>query len=93
MTLAFCAVDIDGSEREAFGDHDPLAEIPLMERTVLTLAEAREKAAALRKLAKAGANPVTERDKERRVIPTFADTVITAHEALASGWSAKRPRP
>ncbi|MDP9056183.1 MAG: integrase arm-type DNA-binding domain-containing protein [Pseudomonadota bacterium] len=82
-------VDVDGLGGEAFGDHDPLAEVPLMNRTVLTLADAREKAAALRKLAKAGADPVLERDKERAVFPTFAETVIQAHTALAGGWSDK----
>jgi integrase len=83
------AVDVEGIRAGAFGAHDPLADLPLMQRTLLTLAEAREKAAALRKLAKAGANPVTERDRERRVIPTFAEVVIAAHDALKSGWSDK----
>jgi integrase len=83
------AVDGDGIRAGAFGDHDPLADVPLMQRTILTLAEAREKAAALRKLAKAGANPVTERDRERKAIPTFAEAVAAAHDALKSGWSVK----
>ncbi len=80
-------VDEDGLGNKAFGKHDPLGEIALMQRTILTLAEAREKATALRKLAKAGADPVLERDKERRAIPTFAEAVVSAHEALASGWA------
>ena len=83
------AVDTDGAGREAFGDHNPLADASLMLRKSLTLAEAREKAAALRKLAKAGANPIAERDKERRAIPTFAEAMVSTHEALASGWSLK----
>lgn len=83
------AVDADGAGREAFGDHNPLAAVPLMRRKSLTLAEAREKAAALRKLAKAGANPVAERDKERRSIPTFAEAVTLAHASLSSGWAER----
>ena len=83
------AVDAVGAGRDAFGDHNPLAAIPLMLRKSLTLAEAREKAAALRKLAKAGANPVAERDKERRIIPTFAEAVTTAHQSLSSGWAER----
>lgn len=83
------AVDADSAGRTAFGDHNPLTAIPLMLRKSLTLTEAREKAAALRKLAKAGANPVAERDKERRIIPTFAEAVTTAHEALSSGWAER----
>lgn len=81
------AVDVDQAGREAFGEHDPLEAIPLMQRKALSLAEAREKAAALRKLAKAGADPVSERDKERRAIPNFAEAVTAAHEALSHGWS------
>lgn len=83
------SVDLDGTGREAFGDHDPIGDLPLMQRTSLTLAEAREKAAALRKLAKAGANPVLERDKERKPVPTFAETVTAAHDALKAGWNDK----
>ena len=83
------AVDAIGASRDAFGDQNPLAAIPLMLRKSLTLAEAREKAAALRKLAKAGANPVAERDKERRIIPTFAEAVTTAHQSLSSGWAER----
>lgn len=74
----------------AFGDHDPVANTSLMLRTSLTLAEARKKAAALRELAKAGVNPVVERDKERRVIPTFAEAVTATHEALSAGKWAER---
>ncbi|MES2493696.1 MAG: integrase arm-type DNA-binding domain-containing protein [Pseudomonadota bacterium] len=74
----------------AFGDHDPVADTSLMLRSSLTLAEARKKAAALRELAKAGANPIAERDKERRVIPTFAEAVTAAHEAKSAGHWAER---
>lgn len=84
------AVDVDGAGRDAFGKgEDRLGETPLMLRKSLTLAEAREKATALRKLAKAGIDPVAERDRERVKVPTFAEAVTEAHKALASGWSAK----
>jgi integrase len=83
------AVDVDGAGRDAFGEHDPLAALSLMQRKSLTLAEAREKSAALRKMAKAGANPVLERDKERRFIPTFSEAIVSAHESLSSGWSIR----
>jgi hypothetical protein len=84
------AVDPDGAGKKAFATGDTrLDDTPIMLRKALTLAEAREKAAALRKLAKAGADPVLERDRERKVIPTFAEAVTKAHEALASGWSDK----
>jgi integrase len=82
------SVDLDGPAPTVFaaGD-DRLGEVPLMLRRALTLAEAREKAAALRKLAKAGLDPVVERDRERRAIPTFAEAVTEAHKALARGWA------
>jgi hypothetical protein len=83
------AVDADGVARDAFGHHDPLADTSLMLRKTLTLTEARRKAAALRELAKAGANPIAERDKERKATPTFAEAMKDAHKALAGGWSDK----
>lgn len=84
------AVDSDGAGRNAFAEGDNrLGDTPLMLRKRLTLAEAREKAAALRKLAKAGSNPVTERDRERVKVPTFAKALEEAHEGLKSGWADK----
>jgi|GEM_PF-360073 len=81
------AVD-DGAGRRAFGHGDDRAGVlPLMQRRMLTLAEAREKAAALRRLVKAGVDPLAERDKARRVVPTFAEAVTAAHEALSRGWA------
>jgi integrase len=55
----------------------------------LTLAEAREKAAHLRKLARQGKDPAFERDRAKLVIPTFAQAVTAAHEQLGKGWSDK----
>ena len=82
------AVDVDGWGREAFGKDDTRhSDIPLMLRKNLSLAEAREKAAALRKLAKAGNDPKIERDRQRLKVPTFAEAVTEAYLALKSGWS------
>lgn len=82
------AVDVDGLGRDAFGSGDDrLSELPLMQRRSLSLAEAREKAAALRRLAKAGCDPRVERDRERVKVPSFAEVVVEAHQALSSGWS------
>lgn len=82
------SVDLDGAGRDAFGPEDRrLDQMPLMLRKSLTLAEAREKAAALRKLAKAGLDPVAERDRERLKVPTFAEAVTAAHTGLKAGWS------
>jgi len=84
------AADVDGSGRNAFGAEDNrLGEASLMLKRSLTLAEAREKAAALRKLAKAGADPKLERDRERKRVPTFAEAMTAAHDALKAGWGEK----
>lgn len=84
------AADVDSAGRDAFGPADDrLAETSLMLKRSLTLAEAREKAAALRKLAKTGADPVLERDRKRKRVPTFAEAAKAAHEGLKAGWSDK----
>lgn len=82
------AADIDNLGSTAFGKDDSRhSDLPLMLRKSLSLAEAREKGAALRKLAKAGKDPKVERDRQRVKVPTFAEAVIETHNALMSGWS------
>jgi len=84
------SVDLDAPGTTAFAEGDKrLAEVPLMLRKTLSLAEAREKAAALRKLAKAGYDPKVERDRQRVKVPTFAEAVTEAHRELSGGWSDK----
>lgn len=80
-----------GSERRksdvsggAIGD-----DLKIMERASLTLGEAREKAMLLRRVAKAGRDPVTERDKDRASFPTFAVAMTKTHEALGGSLSQK----
>ncbi|WP_370310226.1 tyrosine-type recombinase/integrase [Sphingobium abikonense] len=58
----------------------------------LTLAEAREKAHRLRKLARQGKDPHAARDKEKApevIFPTFAEAVDLAHAELSKGWGGK----
>jgi len=62
---------------------------PLINRRILSLAEAREKAMLLRKFAKAGLDPIIERDRDRGKIPTFKEAAIACHAELKSGWTAK----
>ena len=57
--------------------------------STLSLQEAREKAAGLRKAAKAGHDPVLERDKDKRAPPIFRDAVITCHAELSKGWTTR----
>jgi integrase len=55
----------------------------------LTLGEAREKAAQLRKLARQGKDARAERDREKIVTPTFREAVDLTHAELSKGWSEK----
>jgi integrase len=55
----------------------------------LSLAEAREKSAELRKHALNGRDPIAERDRDRRPIPTFREATKAAHHDLKSGWAPK----
>lgn len=55
----------------------------------LTLQEAREKAAQLRKVARNGGDPIAERDKERRPVPTFKAAAKACHEEMKRGWEPK----
>lgn len=58
----------------------------------LSLNEAREKSAHLRKLARQGIDARAERDKHKRIgIPTFAEAVKAVHEEFSKGadWTEK----
>lgn len=57
--------------------------------TDLTLVEAREEAARLRKVARAGGDPVSERDKDRRPVPPFRKAAEECHAELSKGWADK----
>lgn len=52
----------------------------------VSLAEAREGAAALRKQVLAGIDPVAEKKREREPIPTFAAAAHRVHEEHKRGW-------
>src|ERR1035437_7736963 len=54
--------------------------------SLVSLAEAREEAAKLRKIARADGDPLAERRKERRVVPTFEKAARTFHGTLAGSW-------
>lgn len=67
----------DGKQRRDLG----LGPIDLV-----SLEEAREKARELRKVARAGGDPVAARDKREIVAPTFKEAAEACHKALAPGW-------
>lgn len=55
----------------------------------LTLAEARDRARELRKVAKAGRDPIAARDKAKVQIPTFEVAAEACHEARGTGWEKR----
>jgi integrase len=56
----------------------------------LTLAEAREKANGLRKLAKQGLDPIAERDQKPAEVPTFEAAARACHAELKAGWRNRK---
>lgn len=54
-----------------------------------SLAEAREKAAELRKHALNGRDPTAERDRKAFIPKTFRDAALAVHEAKKAGWGKK----
>lgn len=80
------AVDVGGRDLGS-----PIMEIPLLHRRMLTLGEAREKATMLRQFAKAGLDPLAERDRDRArpEIPTFAKAAELALAELRKGMPDK----
>jgi integrase len=57
---------------------------------LVTLSEARESAAAYRKLAREGGDPLAQRRRERAVIPTFAEAARSVHAAHAASWKNRK---
>jgi integrase len=53
-------------------------------QSFVTLAEAREEAAKLRKIARKGGDPLVERRQERLIVPTFEEAAREVHEAHAA---------
>lgn len=65
-------------------------DIGLGSALLVPLAEAREKAQVLRKIAREGGDPIVERDKGKREVPTFKKAAETVHEEHSPSW--KNPK-
>ena len=61
-------------------------DIGLGSLSLVGLADARDKAYQVRKDIQNGIDPVAERQKAKRVIPTFKDAATTVHEEHRKGW-------
>lgn len=57
--------------------------------STLSLEQARQVARHLRSVARAGDDPIAERDKKKVDIPSFKDAADACHEALKSGWTER----
>lgn len=68
-------------------------DLPIEEKSHLTLSEARELAVRLRNAAKAGRDPVEERRKARNIEtplpPSFKVAAAKTHQAQMHGWSER----
>ena len=60
--------------------------------TLVPLAEAREQAVRLRKIARAGGDPLAERRHERRPVPTFEAAARQVHAAHAPAFKSLKHR-
>lgn len=56
----------------------------------VSLADARDAAAALRRQVREGVDPVAERRKSRKVVPSFETAARDCYEALKEGWKNRR---
>ena len=54
--------------------------------SVVSLAEAREEAIRLRKIAKQGGDPLAERKKEKRIVLTFQEAAREVHKIHSATW-------
>ena len=59
---------------------------------VVSLAEAREDARRLRKIARQGGDPLAERRAERRPVPTFEEAARQVHASHAAGFRNEKHR-
>jgi integrase len=63
--------------------HGKRADLGLGSARLVTLADAREEAARLRRLARAGGDPLAERRRERVTVPTFREAAEKVHATHA----------
>ena len=59
---------------------------------LVSLAEVREEALRLRKIARAGGDPLAERRRERRPVPSFEEAARQVHASHAAGFRNEKHR-
>jgi integrase len=80
----YLVVDDSGAKRWTLRVtvHGKRRDIGLGGLSWVTLAEAREEAARLRKIARKNGDPLAERRQERRIVPTFEEAAREVHQGL-----------
>ncbi|WP_209348706.1 site-specific integrase [Pontixanthobacter sp. CEM42] len=67
-------------------------DIGLGPESLCSLEEARDKARELRKVARAGGDPIAARDKAKIASPTFEEAARKCHAALKAGWEERHAK-
>lgn len=70
--------------------HGKRTDIGLGGWPLVSLKEARDKAFELRKIARAGGNPLTARDKGKAPVPSFRIAAATAHKQHEHSWKNRK---
>lgn len=65
-------------------------DIGLGSASLVTLAEARDMAHDMRKIARAGGDPLADRRAARRVVPTFEEAAKSCHGDHKEGWKNEK---
>ena len=53
----------------------------------VSLSDARDKAGAMRRAVRSGVDPIVEKAKARKSVPTFKEATIACHAAMKKGWT------
>lgn len=59
---------------------------------LVSLSEARDQAHSLRKVARAGGDPLSLRREQRRIVPTLAEAAASVHESHSAGFRNPKHR-
>ena len=88
----YLIVDDSGSKRWMLRTvvHHRRRDIGLGGLSLVTLAEAREEAARMRKIARQGGDPLKERRKAAAQVPTFKEAAILVHEEHSATWKNEK---
>jgi integrase len=88
----YLVVDESGAKRWLLRTvvHGKRRDIGLGSARLVTLAEAREHATALRRLARDGGDPLAERRRAKRVVPTFQKAAEQVHDEHAKAWKNEK---